>query len=245
MNSEPAASDQPLTGRTVLVLGATGSVGTLVTGHLLLRGAQVVASSRTTTRIDGLRTNLARNRIDTTRLRVVQGDLASLESAQQLLAAVQAAIPAAGPHGQLPRKTHTRPLHGVVAALGGWPPPQEVLSASLEQWEQVIRSNLTTHFVAARTFVPHLLGQGSGVYVPISGPAGEIVRKGTGIVSTAVAAQRMLDQALQVETHASDVTIEELIFSGSGLRPGWVDPAQLIERITELLRSLPSAESGS
>jgi 3-oxoacyl-[acyl-carrier protein] reductase len=210
-----------LAGRTVLVLGAAGQVGALVVDELHARGAHVLAVSRRRERLDALIARLQTTGRSPGSVIPVTGALSDAAAAQRLRDDVLAAAPGT--------------LDGVVASLGGWRAGVPLVDVTVEDWNRVLTDNLTSHFVAARTFLPVLADQGGGAYISISGPAGEIVRPGTGPVSTAVAGQRMLNAALKLETADTRVSVDEIVFSGAARRPGWVDAAHLGPRIAELV----------
>lgn len=62
-------------------------------------------------------------------------------------------------------------LDTVVASVGGWWQGGPLMNVDLATWERVLTSNLTTHFVLARTFVPVLAEATGTSYFMVCGDA--------------------------------------------------------------------------
>jgi NAD(P)-dependent dehydrogenase (short-subunit alcohol dehydrogenase family) len=97
-----------------------------------------------------------------------------------------------------------------VASLGGWTQSAPITSVAFETWERIVRDNLTTHFLAMKTFVP-LLAARSGAYVHINGFSAEQPYPGAAPVAAMAAAQKALALTLAEETRPVGLRVHELI----------------------------------
>lgn len=86
----------------------------------------------------------------------------------------------------------------MVAALGGWwEGPLTQLHPEI--WHRILTDNLTSHFLAARTYLPVLAGRPESVYVMLGGVAATIPIPHAGPVSVTGAAQTRLLEVLAAE----------------------------------------------
>jgi NAD(P)-dependent dehydrogenase (short-subunit alcohol dehydrogenase family) len=168
-----------LDGKTVLVLGGTGEVGEGIVRGLLAEGATVAVPSRAEHRLAGLRDRLGAPR----QLITVMGDVGRPQGAASLLQRVENDCP---------------PLDAAVASLGGcWQGPR-LVDLSIEMWETFLRGTLTTHFLAARAFLP-LVCRRKGTYMFVNHGASQAPVEGAGPLSVSAAAQLMLMRTFAAE----------------------------------------------
>ncbi|MGW3149508.1 SDR family NAD(P)-dependent oxidoreductase [Streptomyces sp. NPDC001177] len=169
-----------LSGRTVVVAGATGGIGEGMTLALLRQGASVVATSRSEERLAGLAAYAEVADSGTLITHTVNaGDADSAAVRDQLSA-----------HGA---------LDGAVIAIGDWGSPERtgILDTSDAEWQEMIASNLTSHFHALRALTP-LLSPG-GALVHLSGFSAEIPYPFAALVGATNAAKKSLVRALTAE----------------------------------------------
>lgn len=101
-------------------------------------------------------------------------------------------------------------LDAVVASLNGtWNQDIPLLQTSLEDWKRMLDSNLTSHFIAARTFLPVL--QRGSTYTLIGGGAADQAIANYGPVCVPAAGEIMLAQVLIEENNGSGVRINEVV----------------------------------
>jgi NAD(P)-dependent dehydrogenase (short-subunit alcohol dehydrogenase family) len=136
-------------GKRYLVAGGTGDVGSAIVGVLLSRGAQVLVPARDAAKAERLRAEVGGER-----LTIIPGDIGSVTGAESVAAQIE------------------MPLSGVVASLGGWWQGPPLTAVSPADWDAILAGNLTSHFAAARAFVP-LIDVRGGSYVQILGAAAE------------------------------------------------------------------------
>lgn len=178
---------------TALVLGGTGDVGEGIVRSFLKHGATVVASSRTQAKLDALSDYVGD--IKTGALKAAMGSLDTPEAAEALRDEI----------GQLASR-----IDVIVAALGGWSQGYPITGVGFDLWQGIVRNNLTTHFLAMKTFVP-LLTSGSGAYVHVNGQSAEGPHPGAGPVAAMSAAQKSLALTLAEELRPSGLRVHELL----------------------------------
>jgi 3-oxoacyl-[acyl-carrier protein] reductase len=180
-----------LEGKIALIAGGTGGVGEGIVRAFLQEGATVVVPSRTQEKLEELRGYLGA----TERFIPIVGDMSDSDRKGNCLERI------------LNQVGH---LDAVVASLNGrWNEDIPLLKTSLEDWKRMLDSNLTSHFVAARTFLP-VLKRGS-TYTLIGGGAADQAIPNYGLVCIPAAAEIMLTQMLIEENKNSGVRINEVI----------------------------------
>jgi len=141
-----------MAGRVVVVLGGCGNIGSAVVKVLLENSARVVAVSRKAESLADLRQKLGNPTED--KLVTVQGNLASDESAEELRKAILAKV------GK---------VTDVVSSIGVWWQKGPILEQSLEEYRKVATTNMESHFMAAKTFIPMLADQEGASFLSVSG----------------------------------------------------------------------------
>ncbi|MBD2363917.1 SDR family oxidoreductase [Anabaena minutissima FACHB-250] len=185
-----------LENKVTLILGGAGNVGEGIVRAFLKAGAIVVVPSRQAEKLEELRTYLG-ELAHGDRFMPIVGEISQVESAEII-------------RDQLLKQFGK--LDAVVASLGGWwfgnKPVTEV---SIAEWQQYLDSNLTSHFIAARTFLPVLQENKGASYTLIGGAAAEVPIPNVSPVSITAAGQLMLAQVLMQENKGSAVRINEVI----------------------------------
>ncbi|MFS8521714.1 MAG: SDR family oxidoreductase [Micromonosporaceae bacterium] len=168
-----------LNGKLFVVAGGAGVAGESVASGLLRRGATVAITSRSRERVDrGCRW------LDSPRLHGFVGDMSRLEGAATVRDQITDRLGA---------------IDGVVASLGGWWEGPPLTELDLGTWERILADNLTSHFIAARTFLPALVGRPNAVYVTLGGVGATKAIPHAGPISVTGAAQTVLLQVLDAE----------------------------------------------
>lgn len=168
-----------LDGRVFVVAGGAGVAGEAVASGLLRHGADVAVTSRSRTRLAAVREQL-----ESARLHCVECGRFDLATAEAVRDEVTAKL------GR---------IDGVVAALGGWweGPPLTQIDPAI--WHQIVADNLTSHFIAARAFLPALVGHPDAVYVTLAGVGAALPLPHAGPVSVTGVAQTRLLECLAAE----------------------------------------------
>jgi NAD(P)-dependent dehydrogenase (short-subunit alcohol dehydrogenase family) len=190
----------PLSGRTVVVAGATGGIGEGITLALLRQGATVVATGRSEERLAGLAAYAEDSGPGTLIThRIHFGDPDS-ESVRARLSAYGA-------------------LDGAVISIGDWGSPERtgILDTSDAEWHSMIASNLTSHFHALRALTPLLSPDGALVH--LSGFSAEIPYPFAALVGATNAAKKSLVSSLTAELGGAGPRVYELIIGPIRTRP--------------------------
>jgi len=175
----------------VLVLGATGTIGSGVVRAAVEAGWPVVAVARDRRSLDELRARHADARLHT-----VVGSVSDDAAAAALLSEL--------------RKL-ARPFAGVVAALGTGDGRGRLLDQPSDRLRQAFDEAVLPHLVAARHLLPWLAESGRNCgYVLIGGPGGRNPWAGYGHRSIAAAAVQMLARVLHGEALVYSVRLQLL-----------------------------------
>jgi 2-keto-3-deoxy-L-fuconate dehydrogenase len=136
-----------LAGKRAFVTGAGQGIGRAVALAFAGESAEVVAASRTGSKIDDLRD--AAPSLQTRQLDVTGGD------------AVRAAIDEAGPVD-------------ILFNCAGWVRSGTILDCSVEDWERSLDQNVTSMFHTIRAVLPGMLARGSGSIINVASVASSI-----------------------------------------------------------------------
>ena len=210
---------------TVLVIGGTGDVGQGIVSVLVSAGHRVIAASRNEERLRELAQRLGQPAT----LRTVRGSVENEATAAALLAAVRGG----GDTLDAVITTVNAPLRS--SAL--------LFERSADALGHLLRDNLITHFVAAKTFIPAIAK--GGVYISIGGGLADVVRPGFGHHSMVQAALRMMLRTLAAELSDKPVVVRELIIASmvngesrrSIAQPEWVTDLDIGEHVRAILVS--------
>ncbi len=184
-----------LNGKITLVAGGAGFVGEGIVRACLKEGATVIVSARDKDKLGELRGLLGELASD--RFIPMIGDFGQFESAERL-------------RDEILNKFGR--LDAVVASLGGnWTGNMPLTQVSMSDWQKYLQSNLTTHFVAARTFLPLLAPNKGSSYTLVGGGAAEIAIPNYSLIAIPAAGQLMMAKVLMEETKGSGVRINEVV----------------------------------
>lgn len=140
-------------GQLVLVTGSTRGIGLGIAGHLVSTGCRVIIHGRDQGRVD-----LAADQASAAGVgRVVGGVVADLTRPGQV----------DGLAGEVLRRWGV-PRGVVLNAGGSSVPPGPVEQIEPEDWDRVLRDNLTAAFLTLRAFLPAMKERGSGSFVAVS-----------------------------------------------------------------------------
>jgi NAD(P)-dependent dehydrogenase (short-subunit alcohol dehydrogenase family) len=184
-------------GKTCVVTGAAGAIGTSIASSLLAAGGSVVA-------LDCVPVNRAYDELRNDdrwrdRFNAVQCDV----TVPAELKAVAAGV--VERHGGC----HVVVNNAAIIRAGA------MLDLAPEDWRQVLDVNLNGYFNVARAFGPHMTKESSTSMVHVSSLAGQLAQPFSGAYSVSKAAILMLSKVLAVE------------LGPSGVRSNVVSPAML------------------
>lgn len=168
-------------GRTAVVLGGAGKVGSAIACAMLRDGWQVAVPSRSEERRERLR---ARAGADAARLYDFTAEVGDEESALGARSAVESRFGA---------------YDTVVVSLGTYYQGKAVVDTPISVWNDRLHENFLTHVIAARVFLPPLLDRPGSSYIAINGLAADNPRAGAAPITVTGVAQAMLMRQLAAE----------------------------------------------
>lgn len=174
------ASSVELTGRRVLVTGASGGIGAAIVRSLARAGARVTAVARRPEPLDALARETGATAIPT--------DVADPAAVTRLREAV----------------IGEGPPWAVVHAVGTFD-LAPVAETAPEMFDRMIDGNLRAPFLVTRAFLPDMLDAGTGHVVTIGSVAGRTAFPGNGAYSASKFGVRGLHEVLQQELRGSGV----------------------------------------
>ncbi len=175
--------------KTIVVIGATGDVGQGIVAELLQAGHAVTAVGRSPDRL----ARLTQIHAGIAALSTLRGSVETLDNAKSLAAAI----------GGSPAPD------AIVVSVNGRQQTSGVFDLQADTLEQMLRSNLSTHLVAAQALIPAVAP--GGLYLGIGGGMADLVFPGNAAISMAQAAQRALFRYLAKEGEGRPVMIRELL----------------------------------
>lgn len=183
-----------LEGQTVVVGGGTGSVGEGIVRAFLTEGARVFVPYRTPEKRDRLTEYVSE--VDTGELVCLGGNVGDEDSIQEF-------------RNELRKRADRVDL--AVASIGGWYYGYSLHRMPFSDWQRVLNSNLTTHFLFMRAMLSLMHDQNHGTYVMINGGASKLVAPESGMVSIVAAAQKMMTKVLVHEAEGTHVRVHAVI----------------------------------
>jgi NAD(P)-dependent dehydrogenase (short-subunit alcohol dehydrogenase family) len=213
-------------GRVVLITGATGGVGSVVSKAFVEAGAKVALVSRSHDKLEDLAAQIG---VDDSTCYLHATDLRQAENAREAVTGVV---------------TCFRRLDTVINAIGSWE-PGKVASLPEDRYHDVLATNLHSVFYVLGAAVPHM-GEGSsiinfGTEIPPEGKGGQLA------YAVAKSGILTLTRSLALELKPRGITVNAVLPrnvdtpGNRQLRPNadtskWVKP----EEIAELLMFLAS-----
>jgi len=202
-----------LDGIVGVIAGGTGSVGEGIVRAFLKEGAAVIVPSRSQEAIDRLLGNLGATPRD--RLTTLIGNVGDATDAVRLRQAM------------LDRFGH---IDAVVASLGGtWDEQLKLIDVPIKTWRKYWESNLTPHYVVARTFLPLLADRKGSSYTLLGGMSAIVPVPNYSVVGINSAGHLMMAKVLMEEMKNAQVRINQVMFGfvntrarAPYARPEWV-----------------------
>lgn len=184
-----------LAGKVAYIAGGAGNVGEGIVRAFLEAGATVITSSRKRGKLDQLRSLLSDTATD--KLVTLTADLGDIASTEHLRDQI------------IDQFGH---LDTVVASIGGtWNRGVPLTEVSMDEWQQYLFTNLTTHFVTARAFLPVLANTDGSSYIFMGGGAAKTPIPNYSVVSIPAAGQLMMAQVVMQEMADSGVRVTQAI----------------------------------
>jgi len=228
-------TSQTLAGRAAVVTGGSRGIGFAIADGLAKAGASVVITGRDQVTLDKALSNLSPHG---TRVVAARADVRSADDASR---AMDAAVKAFGGLDILVNN----------AGVGLF---EKVADMSVEQWREVIDTNLSGVFHCCHAAIPHLRRRGGGWIINISSLAGKNAFVGAAAYCASKAGLNAFSEALMQEVRYDNIRVSYVMpgsvsteFAGRGAHGAadWKlaadDVAQVvIDLVNHPARSLPS-----
>jgi 3-oxoacyl-[acyl-carrier protein] reductase len=192
-----------LEGRTALVTGASMGIGAAIARCLATQGARVVLAARSVERLAALAEEIRAAGGEATALRL---DLAQSDTIAESVASLEA------PFSDL----------DILVNCAGITDDTLLLRMSLEQWERVLRTNLTGAFVLAKTAVRSMMRRRYGRIISISSVVGLMGNAGQANYAASKAGLIGFSKSLARELGSRNITVNVVA-------PGYVETAMTAE----------------
>lgn len=202
-----------LTGRRALVTGSSRGIGLAIARSLLEAGAHVVVHGRDTSAVGETADALARD-FGADAVSTAVFDVTSEEAVIDGIRGIEAAGPL-----------------DILVNNAGLQHREPLLDVSLENWERVIRTDLTSAFLVGRTAARAMVARGSGAIVNICSVQTDLARPTIGAYTAAKGGLRNLTKAMTAE------------WAGSGVRVNGVAPGYIRTELTQALVDDPAFNS--
>ncbi|WP_028850338.1 SDR family NAD(P)-dependent oxidoreductase [Thermocrispum municipale] len=224
----------PFNGRTALITGGTGGLGSAVTQAFLDAGWRVVVPWVVEAELDRLDQH--------ENLQLVRADLFDPAS---VAAVVEAATSA-----------EDAPLKAVANLVGGFAAGGRIHETDIRDFENQLRLNLRPTYLVSQAALPHMIDAGGGAIVcvssraarqPFPGAAGYITSKAAVLAFVDAMATEYRDDNIRVNAVLPSVIDTPANRAGS---PGadharWVQPREIADVILFLCRDDATAVSGA
>lgn len=199
-----------LTGRRALVTGSSRGIGLAIARSLLEAGAHVIVHGRTASVVEATASSLGAE-FGPDAVSTAVFDITDESSVVDGVARVEAEGPI-----------------GVLVNNAGVQHREPMLEVSLEDWERVIRTDLTSAFLVGRTVARGMVERGAGAIVNICSVQTELARPTIGAYTAAKHGLRGLTKAMTAE------------WAGSGVRVNGVAPGYIRTELTQALVDDPA-----
>jgi 3-oxoacyl-[acyl-carrier protein] reductase len=202
-------SDLRLDGRTALVSGASRGIGEAVARHLAARGAGVVVAARSRDRLEALVAELAASGASAYPLEL---DIAEAEKVEEVLNTLPPEFAAVD----------------IVVNNAGITADDLLVRMSLENWERVIRTNLTGAYAVTRALAKGMMRRRWGRIVSISSVVGLMGNAGQANYAASKAGLVGFTKSLARELASRNITVNVVA-------PGYIRTA-MTEQLSESSR---------
>jgi len=183
-----------LSGKIALVSGASKGLGRAMALALSAEGATVGLVSRGREQLEEVKREISALGGSAT---VFTADVASEEAVRQLESEVSAQL------GNVQ----------ILVNNAGTNIRKNLIDFTLEEWQSVVGTNLTSVFLMCRAFVPHMRGTGYGRIISMSSTMSHVSLPGRSAYSSSKAALLGLTRALALELAGEGITV-------NGISPG-------------------------
>jgi NAD(P)-dependent dehydrogenase (short-subunit alcohol dehydrogenase family) len=183
-----------LTGKTAVIVGASGGLGEAMAHALAESGAQIALVARNAAKLEAIAAVLAAKGATAS---VFTADLVDEQDVARLADAVNARFP--------------RPQ--ILINSAGTNIRKNLVDFTLDEFRSVVDSSLISTFLACRAFVPGMIGTGYGRIINMTSMLAHVSLPGRTAYSSAKSALLGLTRSLALELASEGITV-------NGISPG-------------------------
>lgn len=209
-------------GRTIIITGAAGGVGSTVTQRWVEAGANVLAVERSKETLDKLRASLP----PSPRFGVFAADVATADGAAAMVAQAETIF--------------EKPADTLIHLVGGFAMGALDADDAPEQWEKMLTLNVTTNFYAYRAMLPVLKQRGGGWIIGLGSRVATAPPAQMAAYAASKAALLALTQSLSEEVRDAGIHVNLLLAStidtpanraamGDAAAAKWVKPDDIAD----------------
>lgn len=214
--------------KTILITGASGSLGSAVVTKFINQKFNLVLIARKTDKIDQLVSSLTK---DVKNILVLSGDVTSESSVREIISKA------------IDKFTHIDILiHTAGTYLGGKP----LYKSDTQIWDDLFNLNAKSFFILTKILVPHMLEVGSGIIINTASKNALEVSPNSGIYSASKNVSLKLTQTLAKELVDKNIRVNAVLPSIIDSRPNrasmpdqdfskWVKPESIANVIEFLI----------
>ena len=185
-----------LTGRTALITGSSSGIGFALARGLLGAGARVILNGRNPDKLNAaserLREQCAQAGID------LKGRDSTKAGGLLLSAAFDVTSAQAAEEAIDKIEATTGPID-ILINNAGMTSRSELQDFPLEQWHNIMRTNVDSVFFVSRVVVKHMIKRGEGKIINTCSVMSELGRPGTGPYTASKGALKMLTKAMSID----------------------------------------------
>jgi len=177
---------QGITGKVVVITGASSGLGEATARHLARSGAKLVLGARRLERLQALAKGLSLGEGT-----AVQTDVTHCNQVKHLV-------------------DHAVRMHGridVILNNAGLMPHSPLERGKVQDWDRTIDVNLKGVLYGIAAALPHMKAQRSGHIINVSSVAGYIVRPGSAVYAATKAAVRVISEGLRQEVKPYNIRV--------------------------------------
>lgn len=206
MNKSPAELFD-LSGKTIIVTGAGGGIGTSIALTFAAAGARVACLDRSTPQATVDAIAAARGH--------ALGFACDVTDETQVHATVKAIV------------AHWGPLYGLVNGASNDDPTGSILDLAPSQWSAVFAVHVTGAYHMSRAAIPHMIASGGGSIVHIASQMGHVGAKGRPGYCAAKGALIQLAKAMALDHAEHGIRV-------NSLSPGAIETRRMLLRHGDL-----------
>ena len=173
-----------LTGRTALITGSSSGIGFALARGLLGAGAKVILNGRSAERLDAAFERLSgESTLYKGRIFKSSFDVTSAQASELAVEKIESDI---GPVD-------------ILINNAGMTFRSELQDFPVEQWHNIMRTNVDSAFFVSRIVVKHMITRGQGKIINTCSVMSELGRPGTGPYTASKGALKMLTKAMAID----------------------------------------------